>query len=147
MRKREPSRRGWYDWVRSACDDQDDYSIGGKDQTVPYGTDSLLNAFQAINCLATIIASLRDGRFLPSFQLSGLTTITPSLRGKIRTSPAALRISFDSSLPFPSEWSRLWHGFSYDSCTLYGGSFPRYSSHSRSTSQQSGVSADLAGVC
>jgi hypothetical protein len=50
---------------------------GGKDQTVPYGTDSLLNAFQAINCLATIIASLRDGRFLPTFQprkLSGLAT-------------------------------------------------------------------------
>ncbi len=27
----------------------------GKDQTVPYGTDSRLNLFQAINCLATII--------------------------------------------------------------------------------------------
>src|SRR5258707_12690001 len=100
MRKREPSRRGRYDWVRSACDDQDDYSIEGKDQTVPYGTDSLLNAFQAINCLPTIIASLRDGRFLPGFQLSGLTTITPPLPGKIRSSPAALSISFDSALPF-----------------------------------------------
>jgi hypothetical protein len=96
---------------------------------VPYGTDSLLNAIQAINCLATIIASLRDGRFLPSFQLSGLTTIIQPLRCKIRTSPAGLRISFEirfpavhqsiqnSSLPFLSEWSRLWHGFSYDSCT------------------------------
>src|SRR5258708_12972073 len=99
MRKREPSRRGRYDWVRSACDDQDDYSIGGKDQTVPYGTDSLLNAFQAINCLATIIASLRDGRFLPSFQLSGLTTITPSLRGKIPTTPPALTIILYSPPP------------------------------------------------
>jgi hypothetical protein len=29
-------------------------------QTVPYGTDLLLNPFQAINCLATIIPSLRD---------------------------------------------------------------------------------------
>jgi hypothetical protein len=28
---------------------------------VPYGTDSRLNLFQAINCLATIIQSLRDG--------------------------------------------------------------------------------------
>jgi hypothetical protein len=27
---------------------------------VPYGTDSRLNLFQAINCLATIIQSLRD---------------------------------------------------------------------------------------
>jgi hypothetical protein len=32
----------------------------GKDQTVPYGTASRLNLFQAINCLATIIQSLRD---------------------------------------------------------------------------------------
>src|SRR5258708_1382345 len=32
----------------------------GKDQTVPYGTDSRLDVFQAINCLATIIWSLRD---------------------------------------------------------------------------------------
>jgi hypothetical protein len=34
----------------------------GKDQTVPYGTDSRLDVFQAINCLATIIQSLRDAR-------------------------------------------------------------------------------------
>ena len=27
---------------------------------MPYGTDSRLNVFQAINCLATIIQSLRD---------------------------------------------------------------------------------------
>jgi hypothetical protein len=27
-----------------------------RDQTVPYGTDSRLDAFQAINCLATIIS-------------------------------------------------------------------------------------------
>jgi hypothetical protein len=36
------------------CDDQDDESTVGKDQTVPYGTDSRSNLFQAINCLATI---------------------------------------------------------------------------------------------
>ncbi len=34
---------------------------------MPYGTDSRLNEFQAINCLATIIQSLRDKiRELPS---------------------------------------------------------------------------------
>ena len=27
----------------------------GRDQTVPYGTDSQLDVFQAMNCLATII--------------------------------------------------------------------------------------------
>jgi hypothetical protein len=32
----------------------------GKDQTVPYGTDFQSDLFQAINCLATIIRSLRD---------------------------------------------------------------------------------------
>jgi hypothetical protein len=32
----------------------------GKDQTVPSGTDSRWNGFQAINCLATIIQSLQD---------------------------------------------------------------------------------------
>ena len=43
--------------------DQDHYSAVGKDQTVPYGTDSRLNLFQAINCLATII-SVPPGRIL-----------------------------------------------------------------------------------
>ena len=32
----------------------------GKDQTLPYGTVSRLNLFQAKNCLATISQSLRD---------------------------------------------------------------------------------------
>jgi hypothetical protein len=49
---------------------------------VPYGTDSLLNASQAINCLATIIQSLRDGRFLPTLQprklLGWLRSFSPS---------------------------------------------------------------------
>jgi hypothetical protein len=44
----------------------------GKDQTVPYGTDLRLNLFQARNCLATIIESLRDAR--------GHHSTTPSLR-------------------------------------------------------------------
>jgi hypothetical protein len=30
------------------------------DQTVPYGTDSFFDLFQAVNCLATIILFLRD---------------------------------------------------------------------------------------
>ena len=34
----------------------------GKAQTVPYETDSRLNLFQAINCLATFIRSVRDKR-------------------------------------------------------------------------------------
>ena len=34
-----------------------------KDHTVPYGTDSFSREFQAINCLATIIQSLRDANF------------------------------------------------------------------------------------
>ena len=33
-------------------------------QTVPYGTDCFLNAFQAINCLATITGSLRDNQLV-----------------------------------------------------------------------------------
>ena len=40
--------------VRRA-NDQGDKSTKGKDQTVPYGTASQLNLFQAVNCLATII--------------------------------------------------------------------------------------------
>src|SRR5260370_35708680 len=42
VQKREPSRRARYDWVRWACDDQDDESPVGKDHTVPYGTDLFL---------------------------------------------------------------------------------------------------------
>jgi len=38
--------------------------------TVPYGTDRFLDTFQAINCLATFIQSLRDNK--PS--LSNLST-------------------------------------------------------------------------
>jgi hypothetical protein len=38
---------------------------------VPYGTDSPLDAFQAINCLATFIMSLRDNKppSCPHFRL------------------------------------------------------------------------------
>jgi hypothetical protein len=57
VRKREPSRRVRYDWVRWARHDQDDKSNRDRDQTVPYGTGSRLDAIQAINCLDTIISS------------------------------------------------------------------------------------------
>jgi hypothetical protein len=33
-------------------------------QTVPYGTGRFLNAFQAMNCLATITWSLRDNKLV-----------------------------------------------------------------------------------
>jgi len=39
-----------------------DEHAGRPTQTVPYGTDRSLTALQAINCLATIIQSLRDGK-------------------------------------------------------------------------------------
>ena len=64
----------------------------GLDQTVPFlrrhpgyggqdGTDSRLNLFQAINCLATISRSLRDGFFSTEFQaMNCLATFIRSLR-------------------------------------------------------------------
>jgi hypothetical protein len=58
-----------------------DESPVGKDQTVPYGTDSRLNLFQAINCLATIGRSLRDGLFfdrIPGNELPGYLHSVPS---------------------------------------------------------------------
>jgi hypothetical protein len=39
---------------------------------VPYGTDLLLDAFQAVNCLATITQSLRDQNGLPYPNEAGL---------------------------------------------------------------------------
>jgi hypothetical protein len=43
---------------------------------VPYGTDSRLNRFQAINCLATIVPSLRDinASFLRRKNVAGIRT-------------------------------------------------------------------------
>ncbi len=37
--------------------------LRGKDQAVPYGTDLVMDIFQAINCLVALTQSLRD-RFL-----------------------------------------------------------------------------------
>ena len=42
------------------------------DHTVPYGTDLLLDASQAVNCLATITQSLRDQNKLPYPNEAGL---------------------------------------------------------------------------
>jgi hypothetical protein len=36
------------------------HTSGLRNHTVPYGTDPILHEFQEINCLATIIRSLRD---------------------------------------------------------------------------------------
>jgi hypothetical protein len=55
---------------------------------VPYGTDLVLHTFQAINCLATIIQSLRDAR--------GHHSTTP--RGRIRGREQPVRRSFLRSL-------------------------------------------------
>ncbi len=46
---------------------------------MPYGTDSRLNGFQAINCLATIIQSLRDRGYLGAqAQLPGFAVLLAS---------------------------------------------------------------------
>ena len=60
---KDPSRRARYDFTplltfRFRFKD----AAYPRDHTVPYGTDRLSNMFQAINCLATIIQSIRDGR-------------------------------------------------------------------------------------
>jgi hypothetical protein len=61
---------------------------------VPYGTDSRLNLFQAINCLATIIVSLRDNHRLQVKQ----RTTSFQLVGK--------SFEFKPSLFFAKEWRR-----------------------------------------
>jgi hypothetical protein len=66
------------------ADDQDDESTVGKDQTVPYGTDSRLNLFQAINCLATIIQSLRDA-------LATYPAAVGRRRSTVRSQPLQIR--------------------------------------------------------
>jgi hypothetical protein len=45
--------------------------LGLANHTVPYGTDLSLNSIQAINCLATIISSLRDTTNSRRQKLSG----------------------------------------------------------------------------
>jgi hypothetical protein len=64
----------------------------GKDQTVPYGTDSRLDVFQAINCLATIIQSLRDARGhhpdTPTRRYADTPIRTPAFPIDVPTHPA-----------------------------------------------------------
>jgi hypothetical protein len=50
-----PVPEGRYDWVPYACHDRGVEPRLGKDQTVPYGTDSRLETFLAVNCQATIM--------------------------------------------------------------------------------------------
>jgi hypothetical protein len=53
--KRNPSRRARSDPHQRLFTRRDRRPPIGPDHTVPYGTDSQLDVFQAINCLATII--------------------------------------------------------------------------------------------
>jgi hypothetical protein len=70
---------------------------------VPYGTDSRLNGFQAINCLATIIQSLRDGIFgnavpgiscLDFGELGRVATIVQSLQDNTHAPNVARCVSY-----------------------------------------------------
>ena len=69
----------------------------GKDQTVPYGTDSLLDVFQALNCLATIISSLlrdKDSKAsVHEFDARSLQT-EPPFRGRGRERISTNRIRY-----------------------------------------------------
>jgi hypothetical protein len=89
-----------------------------------------------MNCLATIIWSLWDkhtcvliltrmgSRRIPKVYVVRWLTIEPTAiqhgltqRPLAAGGPARLETIPHSIHRFPSEWSRLWHGFSYDSCT------------------------------
>jgi hypothetical protein len=66
---------------------------GGAAHTVPTGRVAFLNAFQAINCLATIIWSLRDKHtcVLMLTRIRGRGTMIESLRGKRFAPPLVLQ--------------------------------------------------------
>jgi hypothetical protein len=55
-----PSRRARSDPYPRLINRPDRSTPIGPNHTVPSGTDSRLNLFQAMNCLATIIQPLRD---------------------------------------------------------------------------------------
>ena len=52
--------KGRYDSMWSVCSPGAERTPVAADHTVPYGTGRLSRKFQAINCLATFIAFLRD---------------------------------------------------------------------------------------
>src|SRR5260370_29658812 len=66
-RKPDPSRRARSD-RRVVCSPSKAKRVVGPNHTVPSGTGPLFDSFQAINCLATIIQSLRDDIFAYSSQ-------------------------------------------------------------------------------
>jgi hypothetical protein len=81
---------------------------------VPYGTDSRLNLFQAINCLATISRSLRDGFFSTEFQaMNCLAIFIRSLRDKVTAPFRFLTLARGLAILLKSRtpgWKREWHG-------------------------------------
>jgi len=67
----------------------------GKDQTVPYGTDSLLDVFQAINCPYRSLSPSGTGsslRHCPA--INCLATIVQSLRDKVQCVPPGWNLFF-----------------------------------------------------
>jgi len=60
VQSRNPSRRARSDPYPRLISRPDRSTPTGPNHTVPYGTVPFLHGYQAINCLATIIQSLRD---------------------------------------------------------------------------------------
>ena len=60
VQKGDPSRRDGVSRATGRVPPQDRRTCSRPNHTVPYGTGRALDASQAINCLATIIQSLRD---------------------------------------------------------------------------------------
>ena len=70
-KKRDPSRRARYDLVeREGSSTLIGEPLSRPTQTVPYGTDLFVNIFQAVNCQATFIQSLRDEARAPVYILT-----------------------------------------------------------------------------
>jgi hypothetical protein len=92
VQKKEPSRRARYDPYPTWINRPNGGMSIGRNHTVPSGTDSRLDAFQAINCLATFIASLRDNKppSCPHFRLQ-----TTGLR--LKSTNFGCRFSSDTS--------------------------------------------------
>src|SRR5258708_31182724 len=107
--KNDPNGRG-----RCVRDVDVEEGQGGKpldcelNHTVPYGTGRLCGVFQAINCLATIIRSLRDVGVHP---LHGLTATTPSRRH----ADTLLRDGFE--IIFPSFFADRYELFAFTNAT------------------------------
>jgi hypothetical protein len=94
---REPSRRARSD-RRVVCSPSKAKRVVGPNHTVPSGTGPLFDSFQAINCLATIIQSLRDNIFAYSSQT--IDSVLVRARKGALTLRLVLKLECDSpSLP------------------------------------------------